>query len=383
MAKIAEVVDFVESFDNAHRCPTYHTLQEEWRRGVISEFPWSEIEESGYDEYDTALDGTLTLFKMFLDKATSKRWAEKTGEERLAHIEALVSRPHVPQRSAEWYLQSKNVLTASEFSVILGTPRGMGQCALKKVIDPSGAESMGAPKLAVETLEMSPMDWGVRFEPVVKMILTAMWGSEIMDVGRIIHATDPRLAASPDGLLMSATDPARVGRLVEIKCPVRREMNGKIPFEYWCQMQIQMEVTDIDECDYIEVKIVSPYKEALSTYKSPEEGSIGCVYRGTVWLLQEPDTLELKYAYTYIELKDFERLGWNVIESIPWHMDSFYTETVKRDRHWFASTEEKRTAFWAAVKEAREGTFVLPVSQRPSKPKASELVVNVCKIMDD
>lgn len=372
-------VDFVESFDNAQPYPTYHTLQDEWHKSLEAEFPWDEIEVAALTATEVALDGVTALFSLFMDASKSKGWSEKTPEERLAHIHDITSRPNVPQRSAEWYQQSKNVLTASEFSAILGTPRSVGQCALKKVVQ-SLDELVLAPssKLACSTLEMSAMDWGVRFEPVVKQILTGIWGAEILDVGRLLHPTDPQLAASPDGLIVAAADSDRVGRLVEIKCPVRREMNGKIPFEYWCQMQIQMEVTGIDECEYIEVKLVSPYKESLATYVPAKEGH-GSLYFGKVWLIQEPNTLELKYAYTSLECKDFENLGWNVIEVIPWHLDSFYTKTVTRDRLWYASTEEKRVEFWKKVEEARAGTFILaPSARAPKLPQ-----VTVCKIMDN
>ena len=377
-------LDVVESFDNAQPCPTYPQLRDDWFEHLQeSVFPWDEIEPANEEQYTTAVSSVESLFKMFLAAARSRRWLQKTTEERLAHIDALVQRPHVPQRTPEWYAQSKEVLTASEFSAILGTPRSVGTCVLKKVIT-EGEEAV-APRLAVATQELSAMDWGVRFEPIVKQILAAMWGAEILDVGRIIHATDSHLAASPDGLLVAATDPARVGRLLEIKCPIRREITGKIPFEYWCQMQIQMEVTDIDECDYVEVKIASPYKEGVGSYKPPAEGSLGEKYNGHLWLFQEPNTLELVYAYTHIERKDFERLGWNVVEVIPWHLESISTSTVNRDEAWFASTEERRREFWAKVAEARAGTFVLPPSSRPPRAAAQpvEAAPVACMMLDD
>jgi putative phage-type endonuclease len=380
-------VDFVESFDNAQRCSTYFADQEDWATALGQAFPWSEIEETQKSSYELGLESVFDIYRMFLEKSRSKQWVEKTPEERLDHLNTLMNRPHVPQRSTEWYLQTKNVLTASEFSAILGTPRAVGQCALKKVIDLSGATetpSVSSGRLACSTLEMSAMDWGVRFEPVVKQILTAFWSAEIQDVGRLLHPTDPRLAASPDGLIVSAADVNRIGRLLEIKCPIRREMNGKIPHDYWCQMQIQMEVTDIDECDYIEVKLVSPYKESLQTYTPAAEDTLGALYHGKLWLLQDPETLELAYAYTNLELKDFERIGWVVLETIPWHLDSFYTETVTRDRHWYASTAEKREAFWKVVEEVRAGTFVLPASQKAAKQgqQPQQPRIEVCQIED-
>jgi hypothetical protein len=269
-------------------------------------------------------------------------------------------------------------------------------------------------------MDMTAMDWGVRFEPIVKQILTVRWGAEILEFGRLLHPTDPRLAASPDGILIAAADPARIGRLVEIKCPIRREITGAIPYEYWCQMQIQMEVCDIDECEYVEAKINSGYKgipfceaasaatkaasaatkaaeaatkaasaatkaaEAATKAASAATNSANSLreqYAGTLWLLQEPTTLELKYAYMALERKDLERCGWNVIEEIPWNLDALSIQVVARDRAWFASTAEARDAFWTKVEDAKAGTFVLPPSSRPARvPKGA--VVQVCKIED-
>jgi hypothetical protein len=222
---------------------------------------------------------------------------------------------------------------------------------------------------------MSPFDWGIRFESVVKQILIAMWGAEILEVGRLVHQTDKKLAASPDGIIQKADERERVGRLVEIKCPVRRELNGKIPFEYWCQMQIQMEVADIDECDYVEVKLVSKYKD--SDYKDPVDGTLGYTFNGIVWIFQSPETGELKYAYNSVEKKDWEHIGWQCVEVVPWYLDKIFIETVQRDRAWFASTEATRTSFWNKVDGARAGTYT------PSQPVRRAPPANVCKIMDD
>jgi hypothetical protein len=101
---------------------------------------------------------------------------------------------------------------------------------------------------------MSPVSWGIRFEPVVKQILEHTFHCKIFEPGRITHPDKPRLAASADGIFEESEDPNQVGRLVEIKCPYTRAIGGEIPIDYWIQMQIQMEVCDLDECDFIETK---------------------------------------------------------------------------------------------------------------------------------
>ena len=257
---INTLVDHLEIFDESVKCPSYKTLQNDWldsfETSINTIIPWDEIEPAEMQKFNRYSSFIADLFCMFVDNTKNRRWIELTPEDRLEHVNYVLSLPQIPQRTAEWYAQSKKVLTASEFSAILGSDRSVDSLVLQKITEPVEGSTN---RLACLTGEMSPFDWGIRFEPVVKQILIAMWGSEIIEVGRLVHATDKHLAASPDGIIQKADDRDRVGRLVEIKCPVTRDISGKIPFEYWCQMQIQMEVTDIDECDYVEVKLVSSF----------------------------------------------------------------------------------------------------------------------------
>jgi hypothetical protein len=280
-------------------------------------------------------------------------------------VERILARPQVPQRTTAWYAQGKQVLTASEFGTLFASIRTRGQLVLRK------AEALAADadaailtnRLACMTCEMGPFDWGVRFEPVVKQVLEKRWGVRIAESGRLVHLTDPTLAASPDGLILEATDPARVGRLLEIKCPISRPIGNGVPFDYWCQMQIQMEVTGVDECDYVEVKLqsIQKHETELPTGAEPE---------GTMWLLQEPRTAQMTYAYTEEERVEREGAGWEIVETIPWRVAGFWAKTVARDRAWYRGTEELRAAFWRDVHAARAGGFTLPESTRVRRAPA-------------
>ena len=44
--------------------------------------------------------------------------------------------------------------------------------------------------------------------------------------------------------------------MLEIKCPPKRKFSQKsaIPKGYWYQMQSQLECTDLEECDFLQVK---------------------------------------------------------------------------------------------------------------------------------
>jgi len=366
-------VDYLELADKTKPCPSYEPLKQDWladyEQDATMTVPSDEIDPAEAKKYNQYITFVGDIFSMFLDEAKSKRWQELTLEDRQAQVARILAYPQITQRTAEWYSQSKNVLTASEFASILGTERAVGSLVLSKI---APVVEGSTNRLVCSTADMSALDWGVRFEPVVKQILEAKWSTEILEIGRLVHPTDKTLAASPDGLVKSAADPLRVGRLIEIKCPVRRELNGKVPFEYWCQMQIQMEVADIDECDYVEVKLASPYKD--SKYVEPVDEKDA---KGMVWIFQCGDTCELKYAYTVKEKEDWEALGWFCIETVPWHLDQFFSTTVQRDRVWFESTAEKRAEFWRKVADARAGINV------PAGPQKRVVnTVSVCQILD-
>jgi hypothetical protein len=367
-------IDIVEYLDTIKQCPSFENAYAEWSEDLS--IP-SEIEESDLDvnRMEDYIDTVGEILQIFI-KASSKNtlWSEKEASQRKSHIDTLINRPNVAQRTQAWYEQSRTVLTASEFSMILGTPRAVETIALEKTLPPRIPSTNS--NSATTTTVMGPMDWGVRFEPVVKQILTHMWNANIIDIGRLIHPTDTTIAASPDGLIYEADHTARIGRLLEIKCPIRRPITESVPFEYWCQMQIQMEVADIDECEYVEVKLCSPYKSELESYVAPPSMPEYC---GKVWIVQDMNDYTMKYAYTEDELKSFEEKSHIIIETIPWHLEKIFNKVIVRDRAWFEGTLEKRKSFWKLVNDIRNGTVVPP----PKRTKALKETVTVCKISDD
>jgi hypothetical protein len=302
-------------------------------------------------------------YEQFLEKAINPEWTKKTMEEREAHIKALCERPQVEQRTAAWYAQAATVLTASEFSTLFGSARGRAALVQAKANPPPPS----APRaLAHRSEDIGPLTWGVRFEPVVKQILVKKWSCEIKEMGRLIHATDSFLAASPDGLIVKSPHRDKVCRLLEIKCPYTRKVGGDIPFDYWVQMQIQMEVADIDECEYVECELVS---------KRPGQPLVdlsGCKFTGNVYLWEKDGAL----AYEYDQV---EREGWTLVETIPWGLHKYHNKVVRRDRAWYESTHIWRQAFWTDVARVKEGLELL----EPVTPMSPKVKVNVCKIQDE
>jgi hypothetical protein len=315
---------------------------------------------------DCMKDWTSVL-ETFLNTTAPKKesWS---AEQRQANITTLLARPQVEQRTDAWYTEAQNLITASQFSLILKDNLTRGKLVMEKA---SGKIDSAPRRTVVQTMDLNPFTWGIRFEPVVNMIYCQLTKSEIKDMGRLKHQTDPRLAASPDGMVVKGP-PERYGRFVEFKAPVTRKLIQEIPKEYVVQMQIQMEVGDVEECDYLEVKFNSAYET-----KNPPMPTRSTYY-GEIYIIAIND-LPVRYEYSPLNtlgvlptLKEDEA----ILETIPWTTSEFYLVTVERSRSWFASVQPKIDSFWKDVESAKMGTFVLPETSRKRKD-------TMCMIVDE
>jgi hypothetical protein len=151
------------------------------------------------------------------------------------------------------------------------------------------------------------------------------------------------------------------------------------------QMQVQMEVADIDACDYCEMKFFSPYKGKMTEVGTSEKH-----YRGWVALIMRDGMLD-RYEYSPFgvvgdvwagELKDALGETERVYEMIPWSLEEYYLETVARDRAWWASVQPTVDAFWADVEAARAGTWVAPAAN-PRKKRKTDAPGTTLEIQDD
>ena len=275
----------------------------------------------------------------------------------------LITAKQVEQRTQEWYMETKNIVTASEIAAIWKGPRTRAALVMSKVGD--AAEVSVKRNSAFPRAQTGPMDWGVRYEPVVKQILEDTLGAKIQELGRIRHRNDPRVAASPDGLITeSSKAPELVGSLVEIKCPPSRIINDKIPFEYWCQMQLQMEVCDRPSCEFVEVKFKELDADATPTHP----------LHGWITLEGNQETMDMRYAYCQSQGDG----DWVPIETYQWEVAQLRRVTLQRDPVWFHASQAELQAFWKDVEAARQGTWIPP----PKREKKGSPQKEGCAIVN-
>jgi hypothetical protein len=211
------------------------------------------------------------------------------------------------------------------------------------------------------------------------------------EFGCIQHDTYPFIGASPDGINIEPASPI-YGRMVEIKNIVNREITGRPKEEYWIQTQIQMEVCDLDECDFVETR----FKEYESKEDYDADGTVIQGYtasgneKGVILWFQtaprvtqygdiSPPTQLYEYApigatpyeYDKWEVEMFakhERLGSIWVRTIYWYLDQYSCVLVRRNRLWFEEAVPVLEELWETIEQERSSGFE---HRAPSKRKAA------------
>lgn len=235
------------------------------------------------------------------------------------------------QRTDAWHAKRGEMITASEVSKVFGTDDSRRELLLRKLEPPPSAESSRSNAIPA-------LLWGTRFEPVAKKLYEERTNCTILDVSCVQHPRYTFLGASPDGILVpkSREDPMRHGRLVEFKCPMSRAEKPEIPVAYIHQMQMQMECTGIDECEYVEFRFkqvnFNEWFKATGT-----KGRFGVYADGRV-VYDIEDTPE-------------------DCQIVHWILTSLKQDFVTKDLNWLADHLEQLQRFWdAVVQHRREGT---------------------------
>lgn len=294
-------------------------------------------------------------------------------------LDELINRKQIEQRTPEWYAQMNSILSASELGNLFASPRQRAKMVMSKTVP---YEPRYQP-LAIPSDKMAAFDWGIRFEPVVKQIYEYKYGVTVKELGRLIHPTYNKCSASPDGLVYSCPKSEKTGRLVEIKCPVTREIDGSVPKDYYAQMQMQLHVTQLKFCDYVEAVFSSKYNN------TPEKIGPG-LYNGYIAVVRYAEMRgdqEFYYIYSPVnvdtkwepEIKEDEEL----IEIIPWRLIQWHEQIVTRSEEWWASIKPVIDMFWEDVEKARRGEFVVPESTRPAKKPKEEKCMIIFNKLDE
>jgi len=190
------------------------------------------------------VDSMYEAASMVFNKSLGKDYVEhrllklKEYREQLAR---LLEHPVLVQRTPEWYAARNTMITASDFAQALGC----GKFGTQKQFY---QKKCGYEEIVFDSFS-APLKWGVKYEPVACDAYAHKNAVTMNEFGLLRHPDIPWVGASPDGI-------TEHGVMVEIKCPFKRKITGEIPTQYYYQMQGQLDVCGLHECDFLECEFL-------------------------------------------------------------------------------------------------------------------------------
>jgi hypothetical protein len=374
MEQYTEMFQYVGSYlntvEDVQPPPLHSQLGENWWLAVNQDWKTILAETESSEEFQEKAAEVLECFQVGYECMLEASLLCPGTPSVKEMLETIQAKPQSVQRTEEWYKEMRNTLTASEFYQLFTSARSRGTLVLSKV---QQEREFVQPRVCCLTMEMTPLDWGIRFEPLAKLILEKQWGVKIAELGRLHHHTIKGLAASPDGIIVEPETSPLYGNLVEIKCPSSRVIGKGVPKDYWYQMQLQLEVTEMPVCQYSEFHFKS------YTAKAQDFDLSGSYVEKGILCVVQNETLE-KVEYRYGPLGEMNwqptlEEGWELLERVPWGLEKMWIQPVVRDEAWFQSVMPLIHDFWKDVEKANRGEFVCPESS--VKRKAA-----VCAIVD-
>lgn len=178
----------------------------------------------------------------------------------LEKVRKLIERDYAAQKSDEWLRLRGNMLTASDAAVATGDNPYSSEKEF--ILSKCGHRSFFGNEATKH---------GEKYEDEARDKWCAMTGEVCHEIGLFPHPKYDWLGGSPDGITES-------GKLVEIKCPLKRKITPEVPVYYMPQLQLLMDILDLDEAVFIQYK---PYD---LTWPAPEEFVVTHVPRDPEWM---------------------------------------------------------------------------------------------------
>jgi putative phage-type endonuclease len=298
--------------------------------------------------------------------------SENEKKEMELKINKLKQIPQPIQKTKEWYEFRWNLITASNAWKAFGTEKAVNQLIYEKCQPLTFHNEKEETVTIVNT--NTPLHWGQKYEPLSVMLYEHLYDSTVHDFGCIQHPKYYFIGASPDGIVVRSNT-GRFGRMLEIKNVVSRTITGIPKKEYWIQMQLQMEVCDLDECDFLETKFVeySDYNsfqedsneeltetDGLFTKQGQRKGIIIHFHTKEGRPFYEYMPLSFTHKKEILEwqemmLDKYEQEPYNYVflKFIYWKLDTLSCVLVLRNKQWFESNVEQLEKVWKTIEQER------------------------------
>ena len=268
--------------------------------------------------------------------------------------------PQPQQRTPEWYQFRWNLITASNAWKAFESQSTINQLIYEKCQPIKKFDDNNGDDVKMVNTNSS-LHWGQKFEPLSVLIYEHKYKTTVEDFGCIQHPTYKFIGASPDGINVDKNGD-RYGRMLEIKNVVSRDINGIPKKEYWVQMQLQMEVCDLDECDFLETKFteydgyyayendVSEKMKGIIIYFHTKDGKPFYVYK-PLTIVEDKDVT--KWEEDTITLYQSEEYKYIFMKFIYWKLEVFSCVLVLRNKEWFKNNIPQLEKVWKIIEQER------------------------------
>jgi putative phage-type endonuclease len=284
-------------------------------------------------------------------------------------IYVLMEIPTQVQRTPEWYAFRHNLLTASSVYKALGSNAKRNELICEKC----------APIREIKVNPQAMLDGafhhGIKYEPLSALYYEHEYGATLQEFGCIAHPLYPFLGASPDGVNVNPASPT-CGRAVEIKNPISRVITGNPKVEYWVQVQVQLAVCGLTQCDFLETKF-EEYSgraafDADGDFKQTAEGKP----KGMFLYVMCGDSGKYVYPPFQCSAQEYEEweasilctMSW--VHTICWKLAAVSCVLIEYNHEWFMKAVPVFKELWDTILEEREnGEWEKRLPKKRVKPQ--------------
>lgn len=312
----------------------------------------------------------------------TKELTEEKRQELGSKIEYLRNLPQPEQRTPAWYEYRQNLLTASNAWKAFSSPSNSNSLIYEK------CKPYDSTKFDNVNID-SPFHWGTKYEELSVMVYEDMYNTKVEDFGCIQDKTHKFLGASPDGINVDPTS-ARYGRMLEIKNRYSESVpiSGNPKYEYWIQMQLQMNVCELNECDFLETRFIEYENkddyDADGTFTETHDGKRKGIYfcmldkkNKPVYFYPPLKSLDSFESYQKWESETLEKnqdKQW--FTTYYWKLEKLSCVLVLRNTYWFEMATHILGEVWKTIEKERIEGYEHRAPNRRGKTNT----ITVCKL---
>ena len=374
----------------------YTQFEEHIKNYNIIEDDIEELLEVAFNIYVTSFYPERSIFDSCVETPQLTEESLNIIEDKIQKLREI---PQPVQRTPEWYQFRWNLITASNAYKAFGTQSTINQLIYEKCQPLKTMNDVEVKMVNTNT----PLHWGQKYEPLTVLIYEHEYKTKVEDFGCIQHPIYKFIGASPDGIIVG-NDSDRYGRMLEIKNVVSRDITGIPKKEYWIQMQLQMEVCDLDECDFLETKFIE-YPDSTSYNEDLIENTINinidnqnnCLTKdgkqkgiiiyfhtkeGTPFYIYKPISLIhsckiQEWEDKTVSLYQSDKYNYTFLKFIYWKVEVFSCVLVLRNKEWFKNSISQIEDVWKIIEEERITGYTHRAPNKKVKKEATKPFINI------